>query len=279
MNDLKGKTAIITGASAGIGEMIARKFVAEGANVVLIARNMGPLDKLKSTLEAGRAAAYAMDVTDYAAFAKMLCEVQKRWGSIDFLVNNAGAHNRGDVADVAPEGLARMVRVNLEAPVVLTRMVLEVFKKQRRGMIINIASLAGRAPVDGAATYSCTKFGLRAFSFALAEELRHSYPDIKCCLVSPGPVITGFIIDGLEDVQELVFSQPIVWPEEVADKVIQSAKDSKMERITGGALSGIMTNVGYLFPAVKRAFRPMLYKKGKRVKESLLQKYKNTASG
>jgi short-subunit dehydrogenase len=274
MNSLKGKTAIITGASAGIGEMVARKFMAEGANIVLIARTKEPLDKFQSQFNPDRVAAYAMNVTDYAAFAKVIEDVQKRWGKIDFLINNAGTHNRGNVATVEPEKLAQMVRVNLEAPIVLTRMILDVFKQQHHGMIINIASLAGKAPVDGAATYSSTKFGLRAFSYALAEELRQTYPEIKCCLVSPGPVLTGFIMEELNDVEDIVFSQPLVGPDVVAEKVIQTAKDAKIERITGGTFSGIMTNIGYLFPGVKRTFKPMLIAKGKRIKESLKQQSK-----
>jgi short-subunit dehydrogenase len=274
MNALRGKTAIITGASAGIGEMVARQFIAEGANIALIARNKGPLDKLKAQFDPDRAVAFAMNVTDYAAFTEVIDEVQKRWGVIDFLINNAGAHNRGDVATVAPEKLVQMVQVNLEAPIVLTRMILDIFKRQGHGMIINIASLAGRAPVDGAATYSSTKFGLRAFSYALAEELRQTYPNIKCCLVSPGPVLTGFIMEELNDVEAIVFSQPLVGPDVVAEKVIQTAKDAKIERITGGTFSGIMTNIGYLFPGVKRTFKPMLIAKGKRVKESLKQQSK-----
>ncbi|MBN1366014.1 MAG: SDR family NAD(P)-dependent oxidoreductase [Syntrophaceae bacterium] len=269
MNDLKGKTAIITGASAGIGEMITRKLYAEGTNVILIARTKGPLDNLTSQFEPQRVASYAMNVTDYAAFSRVIAEAKDRWGAIDFLINNAGAHNRGNVMSITPEKLIQMVQVNLEAPIVLTRMILDVFIQQRRGMIINIASLAGKTPVDGAATYSATKFGLRAFTYALAEELRQTYPDIKCCLVSPGPVMTGFIMNELDNVADLVFSQPLVKPEVVAEKVVQTAKDSKIERITGGALSGIMTDIGYLFPGMKRALKPLLIAKGKRVKETL----------
>ena len=274
MNNLRGKTAIITGASAGIGEICARKFFDEGANIVFIARTKGPLDKLKTQYDPDRVVAYAMNVTDYAAFSKVIAEVKDRWGTIDFLINNAGVHNRGDVEGIAPEGLAQMVQVNLEAPIVLTRMILDVFIQQRQGMIINIASLAGRSPVDGAATYSATKFGLRAFSYALAEELRQTYPNIKCCLVSPGPVMTGFIMDEIDKVPDISFSQLVVTPDVVAEKVLQTAKDSKMERLTGGTLSGIMTTLGYLSPGMKRVLKPILVAKGKRVKESLKQQYR-----
>jgi short-subunit dehydrogenase len=271
MIDLKKKTAIITGASAGIGEAVARKFADEGANVVLIARNRGPLDKLASQLDPGRVAVYAMNVTDYAAFARLLTEVQARWGTIDYLVNNAGAHTRGPVAAIKPENLREMVQVNLEAPLVLTRMVLDVFIEQKHGMVINISSLAGRNPVDGMATYSSTKFGLRIFSYALAEELRESYSNIKCCLVSPSPVNTGFIMDDIERVPDIALSQPLVTSAEVADRVIQTARDAKMERITGGALSGIMTTLGYLFPRGRRIMKPLLLKKGKNVKNKIME--------
>jgi len=271
MIELKGKTAIITGASAGIGEAIARSFADEGANVALIARNRGPLERLASEFEPQRVAVYAMNVTDYPAFARLITEVKKRWGSIDYLVNNAGTHSRGPVEKLRPEDLQQMVRVNLEAPFVLTRMVLDVFMQQRSGMVINISSLAGRNPVDGMATYSATKFGLRVFSYALAEELRETHPDIKCCLVSPSPVDTGFIMDDIGQVSDMALSQPMVTADHVAMKVLKTVRDAKMERITGGALSGIMTTLGYLFPRMKRAVKPMLLKKGRRVKQAILE--------
>ena len=270
MSILTGKTAIITGASAGIGEAVAKKFAKEGANVVLIARRREPLEKLTSQFDARRVAVYAMDVTDYSAFANLITEVKARFGSIDYLINNAGAHIRGPAMTIAPENFRQMVRVNLEAPFVLTRMVLEVFKAQNSGMVINIGSLAGRNPVDGMATYSATKAGLRTFSYALAEELRETYPNIKCCLISPSPVDTGFIMDDIEQVPDIALSQPVVTSAEVAEVVFKTVQDGKMERITGGALSGVMTTLGYLFPSGKRLVKPFLLKKGKRTKQAIL---------
>lgn len=274
MQMLQGKTAIITGASAGIGEAIAGKFARQGANVVLIARNRGPLEKVASRLDPKRVAIYSMNVTDYSAFAKMLPEVKKRWGTIDYLVNNAGCINRGHVARVAPEALAEIVQVNLVAPIVLTRMVMEIFMQQNSGMVINIASLAGRVPTEGASTYSCTKFGLRAWSYGLAEELRETYPDIKCCLVSPGPVVTRFLLEEIDKVPDISLSQKWVTPEVVAEKVLMTAQDGKMERITGGALAGIMTHGGYLFPGIKRLTKSMNEKKGRKNRE-VLRKYRD----
>jgi NADP-dependent 3-hydroxy acid dehydrogenase YdfG len=114
MHVLKGKTAIITGASAGIGESVARQFVDRGANVVLIARNKGPLEKLASRLDRARVATYAMNVTDYPAFGKMLDEVKERRGTIDYLINNAGAHIRGPVALAKGKRIRQLLKQNRE---------------------------------------------------------------------------------------------------------------------------------------------------------------------
>ncbi len=274
MNELRGKTAIVTGASAGIGEAIAKKFYAEGANCVLIARNRGPLEKLAAGMDQQRAAVYAMNVMDYPAFGEMLGKVKELWGTIDYLINNAGCINRGQVAQVAPEALTEIVKVNLLAPIVLTRMTLDIFKQQKHGMVINIASLAGRTPTEGASTYSCSKFGLRAFSYGLAEELRQTYPDIKCCLVSPGPVVTRFLLEEIDKVPDISLSQKWVTPEVAAEAVFKTALDGKMERITGGILTGIMTHGGYLFPGIKRLTKSMNEAKGRKNRE-VLRKYRD----
>lgn len=271
MPALKEKTAIITGASAGIGEAVARLFAGEGANVVLIARNRDRLEDAASRLDRQRTAVYPLQVTDYAAFRKMLGEVKERWGTIDYLINNAGFNRRGPIDRIDPETLAGIVQVNLVAPIVLTRMTLDIFKRQQHGMVINIASLAGRTPTEGASTYSGTKFGLRAWSYGLAEELRETYPGIKCCIVSPGPVVTRFLLEEIDKVPDISLSQKWVTPEYVAKVVFKTALDGKMERITGGPFAALVTNGGYLFPRMKRFMKPLNEAKGRRNREVLRQ--------
>src|SRR5581483_2734001 len=106
----------------------------------------------------------------------------------------------------SPEELVQIVNVNLTAPILLTRAALPYLRRRGAGTVVNIASLAGRVPLPHEATYSATKFALRAFSFALAEELAGT--KIRISVVSPGPVETGFILTDLEHVPDLVFSQP-----------------------------------------------------------------------
>jgi len=272
--DFSDTTVILTGASMGVGAATARAFAALGANLVLIARGRDKLEALAAELERDfgnreQVMIEVLDVTDLEGFGALLERVRTRFGSIDVLVNNAGLHARGAVASVAAADIGRMVDVNFKAPLMATRMVLPDLQQSQRPAVINVASLAGRTPVPGSATYSATKFGLRAFSLALAEELRGSRIRIAC--VSPGPIDTGFIMDDIDAVSNLTLSQPMSTAEQVAEAIVAlvdgGALDLPMPRI-----SGYLTTLSYLFPALGRALRPMLEKKGRRTRERLKRK-------
>jgi short-subunit dehydrogenase len=269
--DFSDTTVILTGASMGVGAATARAFAAQNANLVLIARGRDKLDALAAELERDfgnreRVMVEALDVTDLDGFGALLARVRERFGGIDVLVNNAGFHARGPVERVSAEDIGRMIDVNLKAPLMATRMLLPDLRRSMRPAVINVASLAGRTPVPGSASYSASKFGLRAFGLALAEELRGS--GIRIASVSPGPIDTGFIMDDIDAVSDLTFSQPISTAEEVAEAIVAlvdgGALDLPLPRI-----SGYLTTISYLFPALGRALRPMLEKKGRRTKERL----------
>ena len=260
-------TVLITGASMGVGAATARGFARRGANLVLLARGENKLRALEKELDLGaRVHVAPMDVTDADAFAALLAETEKRFGSVDVLVNNAGYHARGPVETVEAEDLGRMIDVNLKAPVMATRLALPYLRRAKRPAVINVASLAGRTPVPGSATYSATKFGLRAFGLALFEELRGE--GIKVASVSPGPIDTGFIMDDIDQVTDLTFSQPIVTAEQVAEAIVALVDDATLDKPMP-RISGYLTTISYLFPRIGRALRPMLEKKGRRTKERL----------
>jgi len=259
------QTVLVTGASSGIGEAVARRFAAEGAKVVLAARSREPLEALATELrDAGhQAEAVPTDVSDMGAM-RALVELTVEWGGrLDVLVNNAGANHRGELGRHTPEQLAQIVQVNLTAPIVLSRLALPHLE-QHRGAIVNVASLAGRIPVVHEATYSATKFGLRAFTFALAEELREA--GVRVSVVSPGPVDTGFIMQDLDHVPDLVFSQPMSTADEIAELVIECAVDGRPERMRP-RLGGHLATLGYLFPALRRALLPIMERKGRAAKQ------------
>ena len=260
-----GRTVLVTGASLGVGRACAHAFHAEGANVAMVARRRGPLEEAAAGLE--RALVIDADVTDPRAMADALAATCARFGGLDGVVNNAGAHFRGPIERRTPEEVGAMVDVNLRAPLVLTRLALPVLRERERAFVVNVASLAGRVPLDGAATYSATKFGLRAFSIALGEELRGS--GISVSLVSPGPIDTGFIMDQLDEVEDIVFSQRICSAEHVAAMVLDAASDGRRER-TYPAAGGLLATLGYLLPSLRRRLKPLLERKGKRAKARLL---------
>ena len=257
----EGKVALVTGASAGIGLSVSRRLVALGAKVALVARTRGKLEELAATLGADRAASFPLDVGDLAALAELPGRVVARLGRLDYLINNAGLHLRGPFDQRTPVELAQMVTVNLSAPIVLTRAAVPLL--QEGGVIVNLASLAGLVPVRNAATYSATKAGLRAFSRAAADELRAR--GIAVCTVSPGPVDTDFFGAELEKVAPITFSQPMRTPDQVADAVIECLRGGRQE-IALPWLSGKLATLAYLSPALMRLLRPMMERKGARVK-------------
>jgi len=262
----EGKVALITGASTGIGAAVARMFSEEGAAVVLAARTAAPLEALEAEISAagGRALAAPTDVSDFAAAEQLMAQAADRFGSIDVLVNNAGANKRGPIELYSAAELASIVQINLTAPIALSRMVLPYMKKRGGGAIVNVASIAGRIPVLHEAVYSATKFGLRAFSFALHEELAGE--NILVSAVSPGPVDTGFIMEDIDHVPDIVFAQPMSTAEEIAKLVIDCAADGVVERVMP-QVTGFLATAGYLFPAVQKLVAPLMESRGRAAKE------------
>jgi short-subunit dehydrogenase len=260
-------TIVITGASMGVGAAAAQAFARRGARLVLIARGEGRLRELENELALGERAMVApMDVTDADAFAAMLAAANERFGSIDVLVNNAGYHARGPLETITADDVGRMIDVNLRAPLVATRLSLPYLRHARQPAVVNVASLAGRTPVPGSATYSSSKFGLRAFTLAMHEELRGE--GIRFASVSPGPIDTGFIMDDLDRATDLTFSQPISTAEEVAEAIVDAISGGPVDRPMP-RISGYLTTVSYLFPRIGRLLRPMLERKGARTKARL----------
>jgi short-subunit dehydrogenase len=266
MTFFEGRTVFITGASLGVGHACARLFHQAGANLVMVARRLDVLEEAASGLDPLRVLLVAADVLDLSAMRGALEDAEKKFGGVHVLVNNAGAHFRGPVKTRRATELATMVDVNLKAPIALCRMALPFFERAGRGAIVNVASLAGKIPVEGAATYSATKFGLRAFSIALAQELAGSGTTVS--VVSPGPVDTGFIMDQLDEVADITFSQKICTADDVAEMVLACAADGRLEREYPKSGAKLAT-LGYLTPGLRRLIKPSLEKKGRRQKEKL----------
>ena len=270
------KTVIITGGSEGVGAATARMFAEAGANLMLVARNKKNLDTLAEELRGKtRVEVFAMDVSDAEACVDVFKKAAFEFGRVDILVNNAGYHSRGLVEDVEVSDLGKMIDVNLKAPIMLMRIALPYMREAGGGAIINVGSLAGRSPIPGSAGYAASKAGLRSFTYALGMELSDS--NIKLAVVSPGPIDTGFIMADIDATSDLTFSQPISTADEVAQAILDLCGNNMREQ-SMPKLSGFLTTVMYLFPALNRLVRPSLERKGAKVKAQLKAERKQRES-
>ena len=263
------KTVIITGASAGVGAACARLFASHKAKLVLVARGEAALnviaDELRSQCEV---LTVVMNVASNEDCLALLEKAEAAFGAVHVVVNNAGMHARGDLEKVAPLDVAAMVDINLRAPLLLSCAAIPYLRRAGSGAIVNVGSLAGRAPLQGAATYAATKAGLRAFSYALSDELLGT--GISVGVVSPGPIDTGFIMDEIDAVEDIVFSQPMSSAEQVAEGILAIASGQQVEVVLP-ASSAKLTHLSYLFPNLRRRLRPKLYEQGRKNKD----KYRN----
>ncbi len=191
MNEFRGASVIVTGASHGIGESLARQLAAEGARLVLAARRADELDRVATACrEAGaQATAIATDVTDPAACRALIDGAVKAYGSIDMLVNNAGLGMWARVDEVQDLTVfERVLRVNYLGAVYCTHAALPHLKASK-GRIVCVSSLAGRTGVPLRSGYAASKHAMGGFFDSLRIELRGS--GVTVTLVHPGFVGTG----------------------------------------------------------------------------------------
>ena len=182
-------TALVTGASAGIGAALAREFAAHGHDVVLVARREERLRRLADELESRgvRATPIAMDLDAATAAMDLHDEVTDRGLDIEVLVNNVGVGTYGPFADSDIDAERTQLRLNVVLPVELTRLFLDEFDGD--GKVLNIGSMAGMTPGPGLSTYYASKAYVNSFTEAIADELRG---EVDVTLVCPGPVDTEF---------------------------------------------------------------------------------------
>jgi uncharacterized protein len=163
--NLGGRTALVTGASGGLGQAIARALARRGADLVLTARRT---ELIEALADETRGRAIPCDLADRSALERLIDEV----GPVDALVANAGLPASGRIDSFSVEEIDRAIDVNLRAPMVLARLMSEGMAARGGGHIVFVSSLSGKAGTAGSSVYSATKFGLRGFAQGLREDLR-----------------------------------------------------------------------------------------------------------
>jgi NADP-dependent 3-hydroxy acid dehydrogenase YdfG len=194
MNALAGANAVVTGASRGIGEAVARSLAAGGARVALVARGREPLERLAAELGAG-AFAVPCDLMNGDAVRAAVATITATFaGSPHILVNNAGTFRVGPVQEIAADDFKAMLDLNLFAPFMFVREFLPAMLAAKRGHVVSIGSVADRNAFPGNAGYSASKFGARALHEILRAETKAT--GVRATLVSPSATDTS-IWDGL----------------------------------------------------------------------------------
>jgi 3-oxoacyl-[acyl-carrier protein] reductase len=174
MTEFEGRTAIVTGASRGIGRGIAKELASRGANIAFsYSQNRDLADQLCDEITATgvRALAFQFDVADSAAAEGMVKAVKGEWGSIDYLVNNAGITRDKLIMMMSEQDWDAVIDTNLKGVFNITKPSVAVMVRQRRGSILNISSISGVVGMAGQTNYSASKAGLIGFTKALAKEV------------------------------------------------------------------------------------------------------------
>jgi NADP-dependent 3-hydroxy acid dehydrogenase YdfG len=227
---LTGKVALITGASAGIGQACARILAQEGARLVLTARRQERLDQLKQEAEklGTKAISVIGDARDESTAIKTVEAATRSFGQIDILINNTGVGNYKNLVETSAEEYDDMMDTNVRSTFLFTRHTVPVMLKQQEGTILMISSMAGIYGFGGEAVYCATKFAQVGFAQALDKELRAQ--GIKVGVICPGGVKTEFAL-GRGRTEEGVSESNMLDPEDVARAVLLACTQSPRSRI------------------------------------------------
>lgn len=232
MDQLRGTTAVVTGASKGIGVYIARALAKEGVNLALAARSLPELETVRIEMEllGVKAIAVQCDVTKPADRVALLARTAAELGPIDILVNNAGIERIARFDKAPAEDFTDTIAVNLEAPILLTHAVVPGMLARGKGHVVNVSSGAGKVGVPFGTSYCATKHGLVGFTHALRAE----YRDTNVCfsVVCPGFVTDVGMYDRWE--QQGIKGPRIAGncsPEKVASVTVSCIKRNRAEVI------------------------------------------------
>ena len=256
-----GTTALITGASSGIGAEIARGLAARGLSVTLVARREERLRELAdeiTELHGVEAEVVTGDVSNERSRKKLIAEIEQRGLTVEVLVNNAGFGSGGRFTKLDAAKETSMVRTNVEAVVALTGHYLPEMAGRGRGAVLNVAALIAFQPVPFQATYGATKAFVLSFTDALHEEMRGT--GVTVTAVCPGPVRTEFGEQGgFGGADDKIPGFAWLEPDKVAEDAIKGLESGERVVVPGAlnqvaAYAGHYTPRALLLPTVRRVW-------------------------
>jgi uncharacterized protein len=255
-------TALVTGASSGIGAAIARELASRGHAVTLVARREERLRSLAEEIGAEHQVAaevIACDLGDPAERERLADELRAHGRAVEVLVNNAGFGHQADFATSPRERMVEMVRLNVEAVVDLTAIFLRPMVEKGRGTVMNIASIGAFQPLPGSSVYGASKAFVLSFSEAIRTELRGS--GVTVTAVCPGPIRTEFTeVAGVGGVEDRTPGAVWMSAEDLASNAVDGAEHDKRVVVPGllnraSALAGQHSPRSVALPLIGRIWR------------------------
>jgi short-subunit dehydrogenase len=242
--ELRGAAVIVTGASRGLGEVVAKRLAAEGCLLALVARDAAKLAAVRDACPGS--VAISADITQPDDQRRLVAEAEAAFGAIDGLVNNAGVEVTVGVLDLTDAEIADTLATNLAAPIALSRLVLPGMLARKRGAVANVSSMSGKGPTPYNSAYAAAKHGLNGFTSSVAIELAGTG-------VHMGVVCPGFV-GGAGMWASTGLKAPWVMrevtPEAVAEAVVRVLRGSSEELVTAGPIRPLLA-IQELFPSLK----------------------------
>ena len=207
MNNLENKVAIVTGASRGIGKIIAEEIAKAGAKTVCVSRSVADVEKVANNIidQGYEAVAFACDITNSEQYKEVVKSVNEKYGSVDILVNNAGVTKDGLIIRMSEDDWDIVVNTNLKGAFNGTKAVTRHMMKQRSGRIINISSVVGLIGNAGQANYAASKAGLIGLTKATAKELASRGITANC--IAPGYIETDMTKQLSDKIRDALIQQ------------------------------------------------------------------------
>ena len=238
--DPAGKSVLLTGATGGLGRAIAARLAGAGARLTLSARSADALEEMASTLPGEGHTVLVSDLGQPGAALSLADDA----GAVDILVANAALPSTGRITELNEEQVARMLRINLESPILLAQALLPGMQERRRGKLVMIGSLAGKAGSPRSSIYNATKFGLRGFVFGLAQDLVGT--GVGVSLVAPGFVRgAGMFADSGA---RSPAGMGTTTPDRVAEAVHKAITSERLEITVAPPVQKTMAHLGLISP-------------------------------
>ena len=267
------KTFLVTGAASGIGEQLATALLQRGERVCAVDINPLPLEVLKAAAATPEQLWIAsLDVRDAAAWDALFDQLKQRWGQLDVLVNVAGVLKPGYSYESTAAEVDFHIDINTKGSIHGTRAAARLMKAQGHGHIVNIASLAGIAAIPGLSLYSASKFAVRGYTLAVAQELRDT--GVKVTVVCPDAVQTPMLdLQVNYDQAALTFSgNRSLTTREVVDAILDHALIKAPFEITLPASRGLVSKLASFFPGLSALVLDGLLKKGRQKQQQAKQR-------